>query len=353
MKTSILIFLLLSTATAFAEANDKAEQAYCAYVNEQAAAQRDLLRTPSVVGGPIQPNTGTPPQMVIGVTSSLSDIKKSKLTMDVARTNCTLYAASAEAQQHILYALPTIEKDVLRHRLTLIQQGTEKLDSLEAEADKLVAAQNLTRPSAYYLQGARIRLDESRTAALTGIASPYVPELSRVPLRELLTEKMVSEGDNEKAVTRLQKQAGWDIEVSGGVRRQIGDITPTTKTLGGYGTFSLNYDLGRRAANRHEDKSVGAYIDWKEHQFDDVTTQAQILKKQIEDTITIQQDQLQILLAHNMDIQRQLDSLSGVDTSASLSFRNQLLADQIVLHVEIGDAQFRVAELQQYLIDNF
>src|ERR1700693_4348885 len=39
------------------------QQAYCAYIIEQAEAQRDLLRTPAAVGGMTQPETGLPLQL--------------------------------------------------------------------------------------------------------------------------------------------------------------------------------------------------------------------------------------------------------------------------------------------------
>lgn len=350
--TFIAAVLLISTA-AFAGENDQAQAAFCKYTMEQAEAQRDLLRTPSATVGPIQPSTGTAPQMVFGVIGSIADIKKASLTMKAAHTGCELYTAATEAQMHIFFALPGIEKDVLRHRLALIQAASEKLDGMIHEDSKLVAAQNLTRPAVYYLAGARVRLDMSRTAALTGITSPYVPPLSDVPLKTLIGDKLQAEESNQKALTRLQKQSGWDIQLSGGAHRQLNNVTPTTSATGAYGTFSLTYNLGRRKAEQHMDNSVSAYTEWKSSQFDDVAHQAVILKKQIEDTISIQQEQLRVLQDHDIDIVKDLTSMDGVETSNALSFKNQLLADQTILRVDIGDIQFRIALLQQYLSTNF
>jgi hypothetical protein len=62
----------------------KDQQAYCAYVMEQAQAQRDLLRTPTAIAGVTQPETGLPMQVVGGATLGLSSVKKAALTVEAA-----------------------------------------------------------------------------------------------------------------------------------------------------------------------------------------------------------------------------------------------------------------------------
>ena len=94
-------------------------------------------------------------------------------------------------------------------------------------------------------------------------------------------------------------------------------------------------------------------MDWKKNQIDDVAQQALILKQQILDTISIQEAQLQLLLGHDSEIAQDLQSLSGVETSSALSFKNQLLADKTVLRVDIQDVQFRLERLRDYLKVNF
>src|SRR5215472_14272852 len=98
------------------------QQAYCSYVTEQATAQRDLLLTPDATAGVTQPETGLPTQLVWGLSSSLSNVRKAGLTMDAAHKDCELYSATKSAQQAIQYALPGVEKKALEHRVELIQQ---------------------------------------------------------------------------------------------------------------------------------------------------------------------------------------------------------------------------------------
>lgn len=355
MKTYLIpAILLLSVAVSYGQGADvQGTTDFCRYTQEQADAQRDLLRTPNAIVGPIQPSTGTAPQMVFGVQESLSSLWKSHLTIKLANSTCALYRNTTAAQMHVLYALPGVEKQVLQHRLDLIQQASDELDGLIVDNGKYVDAHNLTKPALYTLQSAKVRLDMSRTEALTGLTTPYVPTLSTTPLRELVNAKMASEGDFQKASVRLQKQNAWDIKLEGGEHQQLSQVSSGQSSGGLYGEFSLTYNFGGRAANHHLDKSVAAYTQWKSSQFDDVTEQSRILKQQISDTIKIQQDQLGILVIHDGQINDNLTSVEGVDSTAALTFKTQLTADKIVLEVDIKDVQFRIATLNEYLQTNF
>ena len=77
------------------------------------------------------------------------------------------------------------------------------------------------------------------------------------------------------------------------------------------------------------------------------------MKSPISDTLEIERTELVILHNHDKDIEANLRSLEGVDTSNAIAFRNQLIADQMVLRVEIGDVEFRMSRLQEFLDANF
>lgn len=358
MRKMILLVVLAALSAKASLAQTEQEQtlakaAYCKFVTEQASAQRDLLRTPNAIFGPMQPNTGTPPQLVMGVETSISDLRKAKLTMEEAKTSCALYDVATDAKEHVYYALPSIEKFVLKNRLRLIQEATDKLDEMIAANMKLVDAQNLSRPAAYSLKSAKVRLDMTRTAALTGIASPYVPPLSGVPLYTLIGQKQTAEIANQAAASHLQKQSSWDIKLSGGTHRQIYIGDSTRKPFGAYGEFSLTYNLGRSAENKHLDKADAAYGEWKQHQFDDVIQQAVVLELQIHDTLKVQQEQLAVLTQHSKELDDELIAIQSAESSNAASYRNQLLSDQLVLQVDVKDVQYRMSLLRDYLRYNF
>jgi hypothetical protein len=336
----VVIVMALISMRAFAQ------DSFCKYTTEQAMAQRDILRTPTAVTGFVQP-AGVAPEIVGGVTSSVSGIKQSKLTMKIATTTCSLERVTVEAQQAVLYALPTMERDATIARAALVAQADARLTIMEDEANKMVNAQNLTRPAVYYLRQAKTGLDISIKTPLT------VPAISPTPLSMLLGDKMVAEQENQKALAKLAKQTSWDLSLATGVHRQVADNTPTSTETGMYGTFSLSYSLARKAANKHLDKSVTAYTAWKHDQVDDVVQQALLLKKQLEDMVVAQQVQLVNLQAYVDGNAKDLKSLEGVDTSNALAFRSQLMADQVVLGVEIGDIKFRMNQAQNYLNLNF
>jgi hypothetical protein len=346
---ALFLFLLLPACMFALEEQD--QTAYCNYMTEQAAAQRDLLRTPNSVAALTQPNTGTPSQLIWGLSNSLSADKKAGLVMTVARKNCELYRATTIAQQHIQYALPSLEKQALRHRLSLIQETSEKLDGLIATNMKLVSVQNMTRPALYSLQGAKVRLAAARSTTLVSIASLYAPELDSTSLRELVAMKQDSEAENQEAIARLNKQNDWDVALSVGARHQLSPFL--AQTLEPYGEVNVTYNLGSRVINRHLDNAAKSYTEWKTAQEGDVVRNAAILKRQIIEGIEVQESQLSALLDQDKEIETNLQLVAGVDTSTSIGFRNQLTADKLILGIDIGDASFRLEKLRAYLRENF
>ena len=271
---------------------DKDQQAYCRYVTEQAAAQRDLLLTPNAVAGVTQPNTGLPMQLVWGVSGSLSNMRKAGLTMDAARKNCELYSATSSAQQDIQYALPSLEKQALQHRLGLIQHASESLDALLATTTKMLEAQNMTRPMAFALQTTKIKLDADRADTQSKIVALYTPPLSDRPLKELVAEKQSREVNEQKALDKLNRQNDWDVALSVGAHQQI---DPLIDTKGAYGEVSVSYNLASRAINKHLDQAADAYDEWKKVQEGDVSRNADILKQQLADGISVQDSRLKAL----------------------------------------------------------
>jgi len=341
------LFILLIPA---AYAGDEEQLAYCKYVTQQAAAQRDLLRTPDAVAGFTQPNTGLPTQVVWGVTGSLSNVRKASLTMDAARKDCELYTASASAQQAIQYAIPSLEKQSLQHRLTLIQQAFENLDQLLASTTKMVDAQNMTRPMAFALQTTKIKLEADRADTQSKIVAIYAPQLSDKPLKDLVAEKQAREENERSAIYKLNRQNDWDVALSVGAHQQV---NPLIGNPGAYGEVTVSYNLASHAINKHLDQAASAYADWKKVQEGDVTRNAEVLKQQLVDTITVQDNRLKALQDQQKQIESNLQLLGHAETSAALDFGNQLSTAKLLLEIEIGDAAFRLDRLKEFLARNF
>jgi len=334
--------------------NEEADAAFCTYTTEQALAQRDLFRTPSLTVSPTRPSIGTPPQLVIGVVSRLSDVRKASLIMKAAHEACAVYKVTTEAQIHLLYAMPSIQKEVLLNRLRLIQASSDTLNALISDDMRLVNSHNLSIQAVYVLESARVRLDAERTTTLADLTSVYVPEeLSSVALRTLVAEKLENEDKAQKAEVELQKQGSWDIQLDAGVHQPLATGAATTNRTGPYAAANLTYNFRRKTSGKHFDNSVRAHNEWKKTQFDDVAAEAGLLKKQIQDAIHIQTDQLKILSDHEGEIEKRLRTLEGVDTNNAIAFRNNLLADLLMLRLDIDDVRFRVTRLEQYLTSNF
>lgn len=340
--------LFIAAPALAADRND--QLAYCSYVMEQAQAQRDLLRTPVASAGFSQPDQALPMQVVAGASVGLSDIKKASLTMDAARKNCELYKATTGAQQDVQYALSSLEKEALRNRLTLIEQASKSLDSLMQKTAKMVEAQNATRLMLFSLQTTKIKLDADRADTESKIAALYTPLLSDKPLKELVAEKLSTEANEQKALDRLSRQNNWDVALSVGVHQQVNPIAQNPQP---YGAVSVNYNFASRAINKHLDRAVEVYGEWKKAQEGDVVRSAEVLHQQLLDSVSAQEIKLKSLQEERGQIDRNLQLVSNPDTSAALDFSNQLTAAELLLQVETGDANFRLERLREYLAKNY
>ena len=345
----VLAAALLVPGRAFA-GDEKDQQAYCAYVMEQAQAQRDLLRTPTGVVGMTQPETGLPLQVVGGATLGLADVRKAGLTMEVARKNCELYKATSDTQQEIQYALASIEREALGNRLTLIERASKSLDGLMEQTSKMVEAQNATRMMLFSLQTTKIKLNADHADTQGKLTAIYVPPLSDLPLKELVAQKENSEAGEQRALNSLGRQENWNVALTVGVHQQVNPVAQGTQP---YGMVTVNYNLSSHAINKHLDRAVEAHHEWKKLQEGDVVRGMEVLRQQLVDSVAVQEARLQSLQEESQQLDKNLQLVATPDTSAAFDFRNQVAAAQLVLQVETGDASFRIKRLREYLARNY
>ncbi len=340
---------LIFPAHAFAQEHTD-QKAYCSYVLEQAQAQRDLLRTPTAVVGMTQPETGLPLQVVGGATLGLSSVRKASLTMEAARKECELYKTTTETQQALQYAIPSIEREALRNRLSLIQSANKSLEELIEKTTKMLEARNATRVMLFSLQTTKIKLDTDRADTNAKLSAIYVPELNDKPLKALVAEKESSEAGEQQAQDKLSRQNNWDVALSVGVHQQA---NPVAQGAQPYGEVSINYNFASRAINKHLDRAAEAHDEWKRGQESDVVRGSEILRQQLAEILSAQEGRLKSVQEESKLIDQNLDAVANPDTSAALDFSNQLTAARLLLEIEAGDARFRLEHLRQFLAKNF
>jgi len=339
---------LLLAAPRLARAQD--DKAYCSYVSEQALAQRNLLRTPTATAGFTQPETGLPMQLVAGATLGLSNVKKASLTMDVARKDCEAYKAMTGAQLDIQYALPSLEKEALLNRLTLIERASQSLDALIDQTSRMLEAQNATRLMLFTLQTTKIKLDADRADTRAKLNAIYVPALSDQPLKALVAQKQSSEDGEQRALAKLARQNNWDVFLTVGVHQQVNPVNYGAQP---YGEVSITYNLAGRSIDKHLDRTADAHDQWKKVQENDVVRQMQVLHQQLLDSAAAQQAKLESVQKESNQIEKDLQLVSAPDTSAAFDFHNQLAATQLLLQIETADASFRIERLRDYLAKNY
>lgn len=348
---TLVLLLPFTFGVAAAAQNIQADQqTYCEYLTEQAKAQSDLLRSPNALAGFTQPDTGLPTQLVAGASLSLSNLKKAGITLDAARKNCALYKATTSAQMALQYALPGLEKDALAHRLVLIGDAAKSLDALIDQTTKMIAAQNMTRLMLLGLVSDRIKLESDRDETASKIASLYVPPLSAEPLRLQVAAKQTTDIDEQKSLARLARQNNWDVALTVGVHQQI---NPFAQGIEPYGEVSATYNFGSRPIDKHLDRSVDAYGDWKKVEENDVARGMEVLRDQLEQRIAVQKSRLGSLQQEVQEIKKNLQLIGDAQTSVALDFRNQLVSTQLLLGIEVGDATYRLDRLQEFVSKNF
>src|SRR5262249_24388027 len=148
------------------------------------------------------------------------------------------------------------EKQALEHRLELIRQGADDLDTLTASATKMLEAQNVTRPMVFALQTARIKLDADRADTQSKLATLCVPALNGQPIKELVAQKQTGEAAEQAAQDKLSRQSNWDVALSVGARQQISPFDDR----GLYGAVTVSYNLGSPAIDKHLDQAASAYV---------------------------------------------------------------------------------------------
>jgi hypothetical protein len=346
----LVIAIVNSAGSATAQSVKTDQQAYCAFLTEQAKAQSDLLRSPTAIGAFTQPDTGLPQQLVGGAQLSLSNLKKAGITLEVARKNCDLYQAATGVMQLLQYAVPNIEKDALRHRLELIGQATKSLDALTDQTEKMVDAQNMTRPMLWELKTNRIKLDADMADTQSKMAAIYVPSLNDQPLKLQVAAKQASDIDDQKSLARLNRQNNWDVALTVGTHQQVNPVSQGPQP---YGEVTVSYNLASHAIDKHLDRSVTNYGDWKKVQEGDVARGMEELRVMITGQIAAQENRLKSLEEENREVEKNLKLVTDAQTTAALDFRNQLTSTQLLLGVETGDASYRLDRLRDFLRQNF
>jgi hypothetical protein len=319
---------------------------------QQALAQRNLLRTPEAVSGISHANIGIPPQLYFGISDSLANYGKAKLTMDAARKDCESYRATAEATVHIQYALAMLERDALRHRIDSIEQAIEQLNVVITRTLRVVEVQNLTRPALYSIRSIRGKLVADRTSTELKLALLQVPEMvSNIPLKQLVLEKETRESEAQKSLAIANRPNSWDIRLEAGGRQRVSLLFENPVVA--YGGVAFNYNFGSRSNYGHLEGAAASYTAWKKALNGDVTHNARALEQQILRTISVEEAELKALREQEIEIDSNLQRLVGVDTASAMGFTNQLDSDKAVLQVEVKDVTFRLRGLRAYLKYNF
>jgi hypothetical protein len=208
----------------------------------------------------------------------------------------------------------------------------------------------MTRPMLLGLQLTKIKIEADHAETQAKISAIYAPPLAKGPLKQQVAEKQASDIAEQKALDKLTRQNNWDVALTVGAHQQI---KPYASGVDPYGEVTATYNFATRAIDKHLDRSVEAYGDWKKVQEGDAVRGMEVLRTQVVDSIAAQQSRLDTLQRESQQIQKSLQLVDTPDTSAAYDYRNQLATTQILLGIETGDSTFRLEHLKAFLSQNY
>ena len=195
----------------------------------------------------------------------------------------------------------------------------------------MVDAENMTRPMLLELQMTKIKLKADRADTQSKISAIYVPSPPAQPLKTQVADKQTTDVAEQQALDKLARQSNWDVALTVGAHQQV---NPYASGVEPYGEITASYNFSTRAINRHLDRSVDAYADWKKVQEGDAARGMEVLRTQMVENITAQQSCLDALQLESQQIEKSLQQVVTPETSAAFEFRNQLGTTQILLGIE-------------------
>lgn len=331
------------------------DRAYCKYITEQSRAQALQYYIPSFTSGVTQPNTGTSPQTFAGLSGSIANLRKGKMVTKIADQGCKLYTATDAVDNAVKYAMVVLQKDSLAHRLEAVRSGLTKINGLLVQGDQEIAAHTTTKFATYALQTAKQQLIGDESNLQGQIAYMFIPDMSNVPLYRLVTDKQALEVSNQQAIARLAKQSNWDLQWEVGAHRTLSSSTNTLggNTSGAFAGFNLQYNLGSRSINKHFDNAAKAYGDWKQVEGTDIVQGANTIQAQVNDALVATDKRIRELREQQTELEANFNTVKDAETNIGKTFINQLVADRVLMEVELSDAQYRRQQLGDYLAFNF
>lgn len=344
-----LIAFLLIAVPVFGQTQEQAQQ--CRAVMEQAKAEALLLQMPKASAQLTQsPLNGVQPQAVAGITHSLQDWRKGRLTLQAGVDACRAYSQDEDASLRIQFTVPQLEHDALENRLQLIQRSKDEFNRLLVDSAARLKAHTLTVQAQFTIQQALITAEADSATTEATTASLLIPELPGGSLRTLAQSATDAENRQNATALKLQETSAWDVAPEVGIRHQL---YPFANGFQPYGGATVTYSFGAKASNQHAEESQTAFSKWRADAIGSIPYQMGLLKQTIEREIAAQKRRLAVLQQEEATTQKYLQSVQGVDTSNALQFQVQVKCADLALRVELGDTEFRVDQLTRFLAENF
>jgi hypothetical protein len=327
------------------------ESSYCDYTNEKYEAEHILLQSPKATFGGGRANVGNLNAIGLGVSESLSNYLKGRLSTQIGNQDCELFKHINEISKHVSYDLSSMQVAYAKNRINEIDDSIANLKTILQNEEQRLKVGSSTIITTDTIESAIQRQMVERAILSQQVAMVIIPEMKTIPLKQLLTETIEIEANQQQTIAKQAKYDNWDVNVSAGIGSQIKGFTPGATQP--FGMVGFSYSFGASARNHALDASGNAYTEYVNHQTTGPIHLADQLIKQVSAAQLSAQDSLISYESYMNNLQYNLDSISGIDTPESHRFYIQLQMEITTTKVEIQSTKYNIHQMNAYLEQNF
>ncbi|MDR0479350.1 MAG: hypothetical protein LBH31_06025, partial [Burkholderiaceae bacterium] len=350
-----LFVLLISLPPARAQSVAEAEkQAYCQYVQDQAAAQRTLDTGVQVYGQLGQSSNNTTKQAVVGLQESLSRNLQGISATRIGVLECTLYRATVDVDRATKYRLAAIAQRVGTQRVKgLGNSGALKVLNEEiAATQKRMGAGDATLADLMALTDRRATVMTQLRAAQNDAIQP-VPDLPDVNLDQAMVRIDQATLALQKELNHQQTLQTWDLALIGGVQKPLADMPAGTSTgMQPFVGLTVSYNLSAQAYRRKLDNATASLMALRRQQNDQLYQRVSMLKKTLADNLKMAQDSLPVLTDEFNRLSATYARLQKLDTPESVRMRTQIRVSLALAKAELDATRTQITLLSDYHAQN-
>ncbi len=353
----ILTFLAATALLAAAPASAHADDPYCSYVDNIAAAQAAVLVAPELFGSAGLVNAGseltgdsnvafeTGLRVTVGLRYDFADLYRGLVTDDAAAADCRRYLALQHLEAYLdagreagVGAAAAAQLQVLDE---LLPQAEARLREVRDEVEAGRAGLEELNATQLRVADLRSRAADARLAAERDNA----PDSGGRSLGELRRTFLEADAALAAAEADVREATAWEVGIRGGYDQVIGDA----REVPIFALVSVGWSFGQPFQRAAHNRAADARRAWVASGEGGTAGRAEELRRELIAVRGVERQRLaeaQVLLA---DLQARLQAVQDLESSRLRRFADALWFEWARLRVEEAGLAARLAALDGLL----